>query len=77
MLATADEPAECELQAEEEEQEHKPDLGDEVRHLGRPDEAGDLRLMRPEEEPRKQISRDGRNAQPVGAQAESSEQKAR
>ena len=40
MAAAADEPVDAELEAEEEQQEDQPDLGDEVGHLGRLDEAG-------------------------------------
>jgi hypothetical protein len=39
VVAAAHEAAERELQAEEEEQEDEPDLGNEVSHLGRADEA--------------------------------------
>jgi hypothetical protein len=64
VLAAAHEPVERELEAQEEEQEHEADLGQEVRHLGGTDEAERLRLVRSEQQAREQV---GRNRGQAGA----------
>ena len=51
-------PLEAELEAEEEEEEDQPELGDEVRHLGRLDQAERGRLVRAEQEAGEQVGRD-------------------
>ena len=48
----------AELEAEEEEEEDEPELGHEVRHLGRLDHAQQIRLVRAQQEPCEQVRRD-------------------
>ena len=48
MAAASTEAPEAELQTEEEEQEDDPELGDELRDVGGSDQAGHVRLVRPE-----------------------------
>ena len=74
MLATADESAERELETQEEEQEHEPDLGQEVRHLRRANEAEHLRLVRPEEQAGEQVGGDCRQADAARREPERREQ---
>ena len=49
-----------ELEPEEEEERDDPELGHELGHLGGLDEAEDLRLVGPEQDPGEQVSRDRR-----------------
>jgi hypothetical protein len=61
----AEEPSERELQTEEEEQEHEPDLGHEVGHLRGTDQAERPWLVRPKQQPRKQIGGNRRQSKPA------------
>jgi hypothetical protein len=77
VLAAANESAERELEAEEEEQKHEPDLGDEIGHLGRANQAQYLRLVRPEQQPGEKISRDRGQAHAARDQPKAGEQRDR
>ena len=75
VAPAAEQPVDAELEPEEEEKEDQPDLGDEVRHLGRLDELDDLRLVRPEEDPREQIGGDRREPEAARGQPQDAEQR--
>ena len=73
MATAAREPVVAELEPEEEEQEDDPELGDELRHLGRLDQAEDLRLVRPEQEAGKDVGGDCREPEAPGREAQHGE----
>ena len=75
--AAAREAAERELEAEEEEQEHDPELSDELGHLGRVDQAEDLRLVRPEQQAGEQVRGDRREAEAVRDETKQTERRDR
>ena len=75
--AAASQPVERELEPEEEEQEDDPELGDELRHLGRLDDAREPRLVGAEQQPGQQICRDGGKAEAARHEAEHGENRHR
>jgi hypothetical protein len=77
MAAAADEPVDAELEAEEEEQEDQPDLGHEVGHLRGLDQLDELRLVRPQDDPREEVGRNGREPEAARHQSEQAEQRDR
>ena len=77
MPAAPDEPLDAELEPEEEEQEDQPHLGDELRHLGGLDEADEVRLVRAEDDPREQVGRDRREAEPARRETKDAEERDR
>jgi hypothetical protein len=71
----AQQPLEGELEPEKEEQEDHAELGHELGHLGRPHHREDLRLVRPEQQAREQVGRDGGEPEAARDEAESAEQR--
>ncbi len=77
MAAAANEPVDAELETEEEEQEDEADLGDEMGHVRRLNEADERRLVGAEDDPREQIGRDRREAEPARGETQDAEQRNR
>jgi hypothetical protein len=74
MAAAAGQSAEAELEPDEEEEEDQAELGDEVRHLGRLDQAEEGGLVWAEDESGEQIGGDRRHSEPVRDQPEAGEE---
>ena len=70
-----EQPVDAELEPEEEEEEDEPDLGDEVRHLGRLHELDDLRVVRPEDDPGEQVRGDRGEPEAARGEPENAEQR--